>query len=141
MAAAARPQVTPEEEDASELRFGKEFENAEALINSEVFMLLEHRKSQNDSTDEEQELSDVFVKTLTYTQRFSRYKNRETIQAVRVLLARKQLHKFEQAALANLCPENADEAKSLIPSLEGRFDDSELQDLLEDLQTHKSFQL
>ena len=47
-------------------------------------MLLEHRKSQNDSTDEEQELSDVFVKTLTYTQRFSRYKNRETIQAVRV---------------------------------------------------------
>jgi DNA-directed RNA polymerase II subunit RPB4 len=57
------------------------------------------------------------------------------------LLSRKQLHKFEQAALANLCPENADEAKSLIPSLEGRLDDSDLQELLEDLQTHKSFQL
>jgi DNA-directed RNA polymerase II subunit RPB4 len=141
MAAAGDPQVAPEEEDASALRFGKEFESAEALINSEVFMLLEHRKSQNDSTDEEQELSDVFVKTLTYTQRFSRYKNRETIQAVRALLSRKQLHKFEQAALANLCPENADEAKSLIPSLEGRLDDSDLQELLEDLQTHKSFQL
>ena len=26
-----------------------------------------------------------------------------------------QLHKFEQAALANLCPENTDEAKTLIP--------------------------
>ena len=59
-----------------------EFENAEALINSEVFMLLEHRKSQNDSTDEEQELFDVFVKTLTYTQRYSRYNNRKIIQAV-----------------------------------------------------------
>lgn len=27
----------------------------------------------------------------------------------------KKLHKFELAALANLCPENAEEAKSLIP--------------------------
>ena len=27
----------------------------------------------------------------------------------------KKLHKFELAALANLCPDNAEEAKSLIP--------------------------
>jgi hypothetical protein len=27
----------------------------------------------------------------------------------------KKLHKFELAALANLCPENAEEAKALIP--------------------------
>ena len=31
------------------------------------------------------------------------------------LLMQKKLHKFELAALANLCPETADEAKSLIP--------------------------
>ena len=31
------------------------------------------------------------------------------------LLMQKKLHKFELAALANLCPENADEAKALIP--------------------------
>jgi len=31
------------------------------------------------------------------------------------LLMSKKLHKFELAALANLCPDNAEEAKSLIP--------------------------
>ena len=33
------------------------------------------------------------------------------------LLMQKKLHKFELAALANLCPDNAEEAKSLIPRL------------------------
>ncbi|XP_065846121.1 DNA-directed RNA polymerase II subunit RPB4-like [Oscarella lobularis] len=139
------PGGVQEEEDASELRFGKEFENAAALINSEVHILLEHRRAQKESEDDEEELSDVFMKTLNYTQRFSRYNNSETIGAVRRLLGRergddKKLHKFEQAALANLCPENGDEAKSLIPSLQGRFEEGELQELLDDLQTHKSFQ-
>ena len=36
---------------------------------------------------------------------------------------------------ANLCPETPEEAKSLIPSLEGsRFDEEELGSLLEDIQ-------
>ena len=46
-------------------------------------MLLEHRKAQNESAEDEQELSEVFMKTLNYTQRFSKFKNRETIAAVR----------------------------------------------------------
>ena len=41
------------------------------------------RKQQNESAEEEQELSEVFMKTLSYTQRFSRFKNRETIASVR----------------------------------------------------------
>lgn len=60
-----------------------EFENAETLLISEVNMLLEHRKRQNESAEEEQELSEMFMKTLSYTQRFSKFKNRETIAAVR----------------------------------------------------------
>ena len=55
-------------------------------------------------------------------------------------LTQKKLHKFELAALANLCPETAEEAKSLIPSLEGRFDEEELNSLLDDIQTKRSFQ-
>ncbi|XP_028394234.1 DNA-directed RNA polymerase II subunit RPB4-like [Dendronephthya gigantea] len=132
---------TSVEEDATELQFPKEFENAETLLNSEVFMLLEHRKAQSEGAEQdEQELSDVFMKTLEYTQKFSRYKNRETIASVRSLLGKKKLHKFELACLANLCPETAEEAKSLIPSLEGRFEDDDLQQLLDDIQTHRSFQ-
>ncbi|KAK3103170.1 hypothetical protein FSP39_016984 [Pinctada imbricata] len=128
------------EEDASELQFPKEFENAETLLISEVQMLLEHRKQQNESAEEEQELSEVFMKTLNYTGRFSKFKNRETIAVVRQVLMNKKLHKFEIAVLANLCPDNAEEAKSLIPSLEGRFEDDELQQILEDIQTKRSFQ-
>lgn len=65
------------------LFFLTEFENAETLLNSEVHMLLEHRKQQNESAEDEQELSEVFMKTLNYTARFSRFKNRETIASVR----------------------------------------------------------
>uniref|UniRef100_A0A8C0M4S5 RNA polymerase II subunit D n=1 Tax=Canis lupus familiaris TaxID=9615 RepID=A0A8C0M4S5_CANLF len=79
-------------------------------------MLLEHRKQQNESAEDEQELSEVFMKTLNYTARFSRFKNRETIASVRSLLLQKKLHKFELACLANLCPETAEESKALIPS-------------------------
>ncbi|XP_045058951.1 DNA-directed RNA polymerase II subunit RPB4 isoform X3 [Desmodus rotundus] len=89
-------------------------------------MLLEHRKQQNESAEDEQELSEVFMKTLNYTARFSRFKNRETIASVRSLLLQKKLHKFELACLANLCPETAEESKALIPRfyvhLYGRWD-------------------
>lgn len=63
--------------------FFLEFENAETLLISEVYMLLEHRKAQNESAEEEQEFSEVFMKSLTYTNRFRRFKNKETIAAVR----------------------------------------------------------
>uniref|UniRef100_A0A8C8IW55 RNA polymerase Rpb4/RPC9 core domain-containing protein n=1 Tax=Oncorhynchus tshawytscha TaxID=74940 RepID=A0A8C8IW55_ONCTS len=97
-------------EDASQLLFPKEFENAETLLNSEVQMLLEHRKQQNESAEDEQELTEVFMKSLNYTARFSRFKNRETIASVRSSV------------------------------LEGQFEDEELQQILDDIQTKRSFQ-
>jgi DNA-directed RNA polymerase II subunit RPB4 len=51
-----------------------------------------------------------------------------------------QFHKYEVAALANLCPENSDEAKSLMPSLENKIDNDDLQKILDDIQTKRSFQ-
>lgn len=77
-----------------------EFENAETLLISEVHMLLEHRKAQNESAEDEQEFSDVFMKTLTYTDRFRKFKNKETISAVR-----KYVRRFcWEENLHNLCP-------------------------------------
>lgn len=73
------------------------------------------------------------MKTLEYCERFSRFKNKETIIAVRkyidskrklkkfisiffsMLVQKTNFHKFEIASLANLCPENSEEAKALIP--------------------------
>uniref|UniRef100_A0A1A9WGT7 Transcriptional adapter n=1 Tax=Glossina brevipalpis TaxID=37001 RepID=A0A1A9WGT7_9MUSC len=98
-----------------------EFESAETLLISEVHMLLDHRKRQNELADEEQEFSEVFMKTYA-------------------LLMQKKLHKFELAALGNLCPEAPEEAKALIPSLEGRFEDEELRQILDDICTKRSLQ-
>jgi len=132
------------EEDAADLVFPPEFEKADTktLLISEVHILLEHRKQQNESAEEEQEFTEVFMKTLNYTQRFAKFKNMENIASIRSLLTNKKIHKFELAALANLCPETPEEAKSLIPSLEGagRFDDEELASILDDIQTKRSFQ-
>merc|ERR1711912_35040 len=135
-----------EEEDVSTLKFPKEFENIETLLNVEVAMLLEKRKAQNDKAAEiganEIELSDCFLKTLQYCQRFQRYNNTETSKAVREILEDKALHKYELAQLANLCPETAEEARSLIPSLEGpnRFNDEDLQEILDDIAAKKNIQ-
>lgn len=135
-------------EDATELRFPKEFDTARALLNSEVFMLLENRKSQNEAADavsfyflvssreisfkfrlfdtQEAELPAVFLKTHIYCQRFSAFKNADTIQSVRSTLSSKGLHDYELTSLANLQPETTEEAKALIPSME-RFSGEELQ--------------
>jgi len=136
--------VTANEENAAELQFPKEFESQDTktLLISEVHILLEHRRQQNENAEEEQEFSEVFMKTLNYTQRFAKFKNMENIASVRQLLTNKKIHKFEMAQLANLCPETPEESKSLIPSLEaeGRFTDDELATILDDIQTKRSFQ-
>ena len=128
------------EENAAELQFPKEFENAEALLISEVNLLLQHRIKQNETQEDEMEFSEVFTKTHNYTTRFSRFNNRDTISTVRNLLKQKKLHKYELAQIANLAPETPEEAKGLIPSLEGRFQDEELAAMLDDIQTQRSIQ-
>lgn len=60
-----------------------EFQNAETLTISEVFFLLHDRKQKNEKEEDDQELSEVFVKTLDYCERFGRFKNRDTVEAVR----------------------------------------------------------
>lgn len=118
-----------------------DFETADALLVSEVKMLLEHRKIQYESQEDDgADQSQVFLKTLDYTQRFSKYNTKETIKAVRETLQTQKLHKFEIAVLANLCPATSEEARTLLPSLEGRFDDLELGEILDDIKTHISYQ-
>jgi len=130
---------TPEE-DVADLKFPKEFENAEALLISEVCLLLEHRSTQNELSEDEQALSEVFHRTKEYCRRFGKLKNNESITRVRGFLMQKKLHRFELVSLANLCPETSEEAKALIPSLEGRFEDDELRQILDDIHTTISFQ-
>ena len=57
-----------------------DFDSADALLVSEVKMLLEHRKAQYESQDDDHDLSEVFTKTLEYCQTFSKYNSKESIK-------------------------------------------------------------
>uniref|UniRef100_A0A1B0AZT9 RNA polymerase Rpb4/RPC9 core domain-containing protein n=1 Tax=Glossina palpalis gambiensis TaxID=67801 RepID=A0A1B0AZT9_9MUSC len=65
---------------------------------------------------------------------------RNVLKSQALIPVSKKLHKFELAALGNLCPEAPEEAKALIPSLEGRFEDEELRQILDDICTKRSLQ-
>ncbi|CAK9300177.1 unnamed protein product [Gordionus sp. m RMFG-2023] len=129
-----------EESNASELKFPPIFEKAETLMISEVFQLLEQRKKQDELSQDEGDFTDIFNKTYNYTRAFSRFKNRDTTISIRNMLMGLNLHKFELAALANLCPETSEEAKSHIPTLIERFEDDELQPILDDMRSKISIQ-
>ncbi|KAI8838435.1 HRDC-like protein [Chytriomyces cf. hyalinus JEL632] len=128
-----------DEEDASELKFGREFQDAQALLISEVKVLLE-------ATDESREIdgasTDIKRKTVEYCARFSRFSDKHTIKEIRQLFPTGEFHQFETAQLANLGCETVEEAKILIPSLNKRadIDESHLQDLLDQMSNLRKFQ-
>lgn len=58
----------------------------------------------------------------------------------RLLKSIPQLRPFERGQLGTLCCEDAEEAKTLIPSLADRVDDTRLQQLLDELSSLRKFQ-
>ena len=41
--------------------------------------------------------------------------------------------------IGSLCPDSAEEAKTLVPSLEGKISDNDLQDLLDEMMRLRNF--
>ncbi|KAF2147713.1 hypothetical protein K461DRAFT_283306 [Myriangium duriaei CBS 260.36] len=71
---------------------------------------------------------------------FARYKEQEHVQALEQLLdGRGELEKFERSQLGSLCPDTAEEAKTLVPSLEGKISDDDLQELLDEMMRLRNF--
>ncbi|KAJ7763583.1 HRDC-like protein [Mycena maculata] len=133
MATKFRHKSTVEEEDASALKLGTEFNNAGCLLISEVKYLLENRDKDAPDTK-------VYNKTLEYVKTFTKFSTTDSASAVRDTLRREPaLTQFETAQIANLCPATADEAKSVIPSLV-KIDDDRLEALLRDIQTMRKYQ-
>ncbi|KYQ90606.1 DNA-directed RNA polymerase II subunit 4 [Tieghemostelium lacteum] len=126
-----------EEEDLVNLKFPSDLKDAKFLLNSEVAILLEHRKDIDSA--EGIEFPQTFHKTLAYAEKFSRFKTKASIKQVRATLSKHQLAEYEIACLANLCVETSDEAKSLIPSLKRVKDDDALQSYLDDLANLRKF--
>ncbi len=98
------------------------------------------------------------MKTTEYLDHFARFKRKENVEAVeRLLSAHKELAKFERAQLGtspihlsnkhfevvtrtrltkstgSLCCDTAEEAKTLIPSLQDKITDDDLQELLDEI--------
>ncbi|CAG8959972.1 hypothetical protein HYALB_00006136 [Hymenoscyphus albidus] len=123
-----------DEEAASELRLG-EFQNADTLTHSEAALvinaLVTKRKADRKNVNE----TEILQKTTQYLEHFARFRKKENVEAVERLLSAKdnKLAKFERAQLGSLCCDTAEEAKTLIPSLQDKISDEELQELLDDI--------
>jgi DNA-directed RNA polymerase II subunit RPB4 len=82
----------------------------------------------------------VYNKTLEYVKTFAKFNTTDSASAVREILRREpELTQFETAQIANLCPADAEEAKSIIPSLV-KIEDDRLQALLDEIQAMRKFQ-
>jgi DNA-directed RNA polymerase II subunit RPB4 len=121
---------------------GAEFQadKAQPLFLAEVAFLLGTTVEQHAQASQGQgEINPVLKKAHDYAERFDVFKSAESAMAVRNQLegVRPELHPFEIAQLATLVPETAEEAKAVIPSLAKKFDDDELQDVLNGLSTFR----
>ena len=59
--------------------------------------------------------SRTFEKVYEHVTTFNHFKNKEMVKDVKFSLMEKGIEPFEAIQLLNLCPENVEEAKTLIP--------------------------
>lgn len=88
--------------------------------------------------------NEIMHKTLNFLSSFARFKNSSSTETVEKLLtdfslaASVPLHPFELSQLGTLECEDAEEAKSLIPSLSSKVSDVQLQSLLTELRKYQT---
>ena len=88
--------------------------------------------------------NEIVHKTLNFLTNFARFKNRSSCETVEKLLndfsehCNEPLHPFELAQLGTLECEDPEEAKSLIPSLQNKVSDVQLQTLLTELRKYQT---
>ncbi|KAI9740373.1 MAG: RNA polymerase B [Cirrosporium novae-zelandiae] len=128
----ARETAPGDEEATVELKLG-EFQDVPSLTLSEARILInaviEHRKAQ-----QKVEETEVLLKTQDYLDVFARFKQKENTEAVERLLSQHgELEPFERSQLGSLCFDSAEEAKTLVPSLQNKISDGDLQELLDEI--------
>ncbi|KAI9766563.1 MAG: RNA polymerase B [Candelina submexicana] len=134
----AREQPQGDEEAAKDLRLG-EFQSVPTLTLSEARLLInavmDHRK-QGGKQDE----TEMLRNTQQYLDTFARFKQKENIEAVeRMLAAQTNFESFERSQLGTLCCDTAEEAKTLIPSIKDKINDTDLKELLDEITKLRTF--
>ncbi|OAX78992.1 hypothetical protein ACJ72_06696 [Emergomyces africanus] len=126
-------------EATSQLKLG-EFQNVPTLSLSEARLVINKVLDLRRKGDHKFEERETLVKTQDYLELFARFKEKENIEAVeRLLSAHTELELFERSQLGSLCCNDAEEAKSLIPSIGNKISDTELQELLDELTKLRNF--
>ncbi|KAB8258402.1 hypothetical protein BDV32DRAFT_139630 [Aspergillus pseudonomiae] len=126
-------------EAASTLRLGAD-QNTHTLSLSEARLVINKVLENKRRGGKKYEEPENLTKTLDYLEVFARFKDEENIKAVeRLLNSHTELEMFERSQLGSLCCDNAEEAKSLIPSLQHKISDGDLQELLDELTKLRNF--
>jgi len=121
------------DEDIENLKLGKDFNNASTLSIAEIDLILQVKTNESSY-----KTNPIFEKTYDYVKRFNQFSKKEEVMQIRSVFENSKLTDFECSALWNLCPENVEEAKALIPSLKRLENDEELQTLLNDLASYRT---
>ncbi|CAK0761774.1 hypothetical protein CVIRNUC_002892 [Coccomyxa viridis] len=135
--------ITEQEENAAEGRFTEVFQRAKALTNVEVANILSKLTQAKKQDDPSYQPNPMLVKTQEYASRFSTTKSEAANNQMRTILEVGGLSSFEAACMVNLLPESAEEAKSLIPSLDmdvggaGQLADEVVQGMLDEMAPYK----
>ncbi|GLC33329.1 hypothetical protein PLESTB_000345300 [Pleodorina starrii] len=101
----------------------KVFEHAAVISNSEVATILSEYLRQRREEKPSFQPQPLVQKTLEYVQKFNCGTNPEAVQSMRNYMETFGLKPFEWGLIANLMPEDTDEANKLIPSLVDKEDD------------------
>ncbi|KAH7031610.1 RNA polymerase Rpb4 [Microdochium trichocladiopsis] len=129
----SKAQPTGNEEAGERISLG-EFQDVDTLTLSEAALVINALVSKRRNDRKNVNETEMLTKTIDYLDAFSRFKQKEHVEAVeRLLSAHKEFHKFERAQLGSLCCETAEEAKTLIPSLQDKISDDDLQELLDEM--------
>ena len=135
-----RRPATGDEEASATLKLG-EFQSVPSLNLSEARTIINavtaRRRMVKPGKSND---SETLTKVQEYLEMFARYKEQEHVQALEQPPdGRGELDKFERSQLGSLCPDTAEEAKTLVPSLEGKIGDDELQELLDEMMRLRNF--
>ncbi|GAB7364096.1 hypothetical protein MBLNU230_g4648t1 [Neophaeotheca triangularis] len=144
-----RPPLTGDEEATTTLRLG-EFSNIPCLSIAETRELMTVLENQQVNKNRPVSNNDIYIKAREYCKEFGRFGDRETVSQVERIsneLAEgayqgdegRGLKGFERAQLATLCCDTPEEARTLIPSLEGKISDDDLARALNDISTLRNF--
>ncbi|QIW96958.1 hypothetical protein AMS68_002476 [Peltaster fructicola] len=150
-----RPPPTGDEEASYRLKLG-EMEESQSLSVAEANVLLHYIDEQRKRDGTMANNKDVFVKARDYVSLFARFKDHKTVEQIeRETRLTQGIHHFERAQLgmtdedicgrlltgmiATLCCDTAEEARTLIPSLENKISDDDLQALLDNISKLRDF--